>query len=128
MPVLSPPLPRVASPKRGILPERGAPSPAWAKAHGYLLLLGIMSGCWLVGEIFAWQGFLESPLLHVIHGVRYASFYFVMMFACFTLLHLGARPPQSEWRALCVAGPAAALGCLLPAARPVPAKDNALCR
>lgn len=107
MSVLSPPIPLAASPD---ITNASAISPAWVKARGYLLLLAVMSACWIAGEILASQGVIESPLSHLIHGVQYASFYFVMMFACFTLLHLGSRPPQAEWRTLCLAGPAATFG------------------
>jgi hypothetical protein len=69
------------------------------------LICGIMVGCWVMGELLAWGGWIRSPLGHALTGVRHASFYFVMMFASICLLHLGTRPPRREWRVICVLGP-----------------------
>gem|GEM_PF-2197452 len=96
-------------------PATRIPSPARvpSKVRVYLLIFGLLSGCWLAGEILALFGWVESPLAHAINDVRFASFYFVMMFASFTLLHLGTRPPPGEWRAISVFGPAASIGVFL---------------
>ena len=90
------------------LAETSSPSPPQIKARQYLLICVVMLGCWLMGELLAWVGWIDSPLGHALAGVRYASFYFVMMFACICLLHLGTRPPQGEWRAICMLGPSLA--------------------
>src|SRR2546428_13935852 len=103
--LLSPP--PLAGEPRTRPPATNSPrSPTIASSHSrvraYLLIFVLMSGCWLAGEILAWFGQIESPLRHLIADVRYASFYFVMMFAGFTLLHLGTRPAAGDWRAVSV--------------------------
>lgn len=71
-----------------------------------------MLGCWIAGEALAAAGWINSPLVTAVEGVRYASFYFVMMFACLSVVHLGTRAPRREWQAIAILGPAATLAVL----------------
>src|SRR5436309_1143802 len=92
---------------------RAAVTPQQRKAGLYLLIFSVMLGCWLAGELLAWGGWIASPLGHALQGVRLASFYFVMMFACLSFIHLGTRPPRAEWRTLSVLGPATTFAVLI---------------
>src|SRR5262245_56606729 len=110
MSLVSPPPSRIVSaPAASTVraPEVEAGPRLERKARTYLLIFGLMLGCWLVGEALAGAGWINSPLLTAVDGVRFASFYFVMMFDCLTVVHLGARAPRREWQAIAILGPLA---------------------
>jgi PAP2 superfamily len=103
----------LTSPASAVRAPQVEAAPLDRKAAAYLWIFSLMLACWLSGEALALAGWIASPLDHALQGVRYASFYFVMMFACITLVHLGTRAPQCEWRAMAALGPAATLGVLI---------------
>src|SRR5262245_33870979 len=116
MSIVSPPPPRIvlAPPACTVRAPEVEPGPRLErKARTYLLIFGLMLGCWLAGEALAAAGWINSPLLTAVEGVRFASFYFVMMFACLTVVHLGARAPRREWQAIAILGPVATVAVLV---------------